>query len=211
VDLARIGWSAKQVTRESTGANAVQFTPTLYFASNVVIFHPASMVIAVTSSPLKDTRESVTALLWLGKSMVGAYAIDAEDVFLVWFFQYFATTGRVTSSTANHPCGSLQTTSSPGARVISTHRNPEPLPWHRDEGEKGRVYTKHNCPSRKRDSFILPYTYLLCSCYDLHGRSHGSRNPGALPRSMVSCFASRNRQTGDLPLDELLSKIHRNC
>jgi hypothetical protein len=28
----------------------------------------------------------------------------------------------------------------------------------------------------------------------LHCRSHGSGNPGGLPRSMVSCFESRNRR-----------------
>ena len=38
----------------------------------------------------------------------------------------------------------------------------------------------------------------------LHCRSHGSRNPGGLPRSMVSCFESRNREASDLPLDALL-------
>jgi hypothetical protein len=38
----------------------------------------------------------------------------------------------------------------------------------------------------------------------LHCLSHGSRNPGGLPRSMVSCFESRNREASDLPLEALL-------
>src|SRR5258705_438675 len=37
----------------------------------------------------------------------------------------------------------------------------------REGGQRrGRVYTKHKCPSRKRDSFILPNTYFSCSYYD---------------------------------------------
>jgi hypothetical protein len=31
---------------------------------------------------------------------------------------------------------------------------------------KGRVYTKHKCPSRKRDSFVVHNTYVLCPYID---------------------------------------------
>jgi quercetin dioxygenase-like cupin family protein len=54
--------------------------------------------------------------------------------------------------------------------------------------------------------FSLIYTtHIFCiSSVMLHCLSHGSRNPGGLPRSMVSCFESRNREANDLPLDALL-------
>jgi hypothetical protein len=63
---------------------------------------------------------------------------------------------------------------------------------------KGRVYTKHKCSSRKRDSFALQNIYF---------RSHGARNSGGFPRNMVSCFKSRNREASDLPLDASLRKF----
>jgi hypothetical protein len=56
---------------------------------------------------------------------------------------------------------------------------------------------------------LLPTHFYCVPCLILHCRSRGSRNPGGLPRSMVSCFESRNREARDLPLDALLSKIHR--
>src|SRR5580700_1089671 len=37
--------------------------------------------------------------------------------------------------------------------------------WHRIESG-GRVYTKHKCPSRKRDTFVADNIYILCSFLD---------------------------------------------
>jgi hypothetical protein len=53
--------------------------------------------------------------------------------------------------------------------------------------------------------FLINITHIFCVLsVMLHCLSHGSRNPGGLPRSMVSCFESRNREASDLPLDALL-------
>jgi hypothetical protein len=58
----------------------------------------------------------------------------------------------------------------------------------------------------KETGFFLPYqTHISCVIFMImHCRSHGSRNPGGLPTSMVSCFESRNREASDLALDALL-------
>jgi predicted ATPase len=58
--------------------------------------------------------------------------------------------------------------------------------------------------------FLSHTTHMYCVfIVILHCRSHGSRNPGGLPRSMVSRFESGNREASDLPLDALLWKVHR--
>ena len=58
----------------------------------------------------------------------------------------------------------------------------------------------------KETGFFCPtqHIYIVFFYSILHSRSHGARNPGGLPRSMVSCFESRNREASDFPLEALL-------
>ena len=72
--------------------------------------------------------------------------------------------------------------------------------------KRKRVASIQNTNGHQENGILLFYkTHMYCVfAMLLHGRSHGSRNPGGLPRSMVSCFESRNREASDLPLDALL-------
>ena len=73
------------------------------------------------------------------------------------------------------------------------------------KGCQGAASIQNTNAHQENGILLLYQTHIYCVLsVILHGRSRGSRNPGGLPRSMVSCFESRNREASDLPFDGLM-------